>query len=79
MKERFCLLSELLVTSKFLLLCTRRDEAMYLGWAVKTDRGSGAEGGSGGVNSRRGERGEENINWACGAEAACHGPLQEKD
>lgn len=78
LKERFCLSSELFVTSKFLLLCTRRHEAMYLGWVVKTDRGSGA-GGNGGVNSRRGERGEENINRACGAEAACHGPLQEKD
>lgn len=63
---------------KVLLLCMRRTGARYQGWVVKTGRGSGRRE-RGGVNSRRGERGEENINRACGAEAACHGPLQEKD
>lgn len=39
----------------------------------------GIGGWGGGVNSTWGELGEENINRACGVEAACHGPLPEKD
>lgn len=51
-------------------------------WSEVTGLGSKKRewiGEEGGVNSRQGEVGEENINRACGVEAACHGPLQEKD
>lgn len=73
---------------KVLLLCTWRDEARYQGWVVKKKREWIREGGGRrckfktgvwGCAGEGGGMGEENINRACGAEAACHGPLQEKD
>lgn len=52
------------------------EEGLGLGESRSSQEGR-REGG--GVNLRRGVRGEENINRACCAEASCHGPLQEKD
>lgn len=65
---------------KVLPLCAGRDGARYQGWVVKKKKKGVDWGrGGGGVNSTWGELDEENINRACGVEAACHSLLQEKD
>lgn len=60
-------------------VCRKRwSEVSRLG-SEKKKKGVDWGRGGGGVNSTWGELDEENINRACGVEAACHSLLQEKD
>ncbi len=72
-RERENFWEKLPVTSKFCSVCVKR---RHQGLVIKKGSGSGRRRG---CKFKKGELGKENINRACGVEAACHGLLQEKD